>query len=155
MFPVEFEAIVLSRKTNLHLMELGFDYNDPMCRRKIGRTFSKLTLGNVPVIKLPIYPTTNHMERVNFSSMACHPFCNPCLCGAIGQRARLLTERLVVQAHPGTLFGNSFFEISVLGQSCLESGSRSILNEFFPAAALYCIEQNILPFVEVTFISWL
>lgn len=25
-----------------------------------------------------------------------------CLCGAIGQRARLLTERLVVQAHPGT-----------------------------------------------------
>ena len=32
-------------------MELGFDYNDPMCRKKkkkIGRTFSKLTLGNAP-----------------------------------------------------------------------------------------------------------
>ena len=25
-----------------------------------------------------------------------------CLCGAIGQRARLLTERMVVRAHPGT-----------------------------------------------------
>ena len=27
-----------------------------------------------------------------------------CLRGPIGQRVRLLTERLVVQAHPGTIF---------------------------------------------------
>lgn len=37
------------------------------------------------------------------------------LCGAIGQRVRLLTERLVVRAHPGTGSSFSAFGLELLG----------------------------------------
>ena len=84
VFPAEFQAIVLSRKTNLHLMELGFDYDDPMCRKKKKKNRQNVFKAYIrqcpPATKLPICPTAKRVERVDFSSVACHPFCNRCLC---------------------------------------------------------------------------
>ena len=58
-----------------------------------------------------------------------------CLCGAIGQRARLLTERMVVRAHPGTrtlcsctntLTGN-YLNLAVKQDSCPKTQSHDVL----------------------------
>uniref|UniRef100_A0A671UG81 Myosin light chain kinase, smooth muscle n=1 Tax=Sparus aurata TaxID=8175 RepID=A0A671UG81_SPAAU len=46
---------------------------------------------------------TNYRGFIDYIESRCFlSITSACLCGAIGQRARLLTERMVVRAHPGT-----------------------------------------------------
>ena len=65
------------------------------------------------------------------------------LCGAISLCVRLLTERLVVQIHPGTVY---YFELSLFG---IDQALRAFLAEIYrknPATQQVSVAQSVSAF---------